>query len=75
MRPRGLRRLWSGGRDAHLARAAAQALSTYVYVTLDGDWLSEATGDRGADVHAAALSAYIDAVPPETVLVRVRCHA
>jgi hypothetical protein len=63
------------GRDAHLARAAARALSTYVYVTLDGDWLSEETGDRGADVHAAALLDYIDSVAPATILARVRCHA
>ncbi|MET7426863.1 hypothetical protein [Dactylosporangium sp. NPDC005555] len=62
------------GRDAHLARAAAQALSTYVYITLTGDWLSEETGNRGADEHALALSSYLDSVAPDTILARVRCH-
>jgi len=63
------------GRDAYLARAAAQALSTYVYITLTGDWLSEDTGNRGADEHASALSSYLESVAPNTILARVRCHA
>lgn len=63
------------GRDAHLARAAAQALATYVYITLTGDWLSEETGNRGADEHALALNAYLESVAPDTILARVRCHA
>lgn len=63
------------GRDAYLARAAAQALSTYVYITLTGDWLSEQTSNRGADEHALALSSYLDSVAPDTILARVRCHA
>ncbi|MET7396840.1 hypothetical protein ABZS66_25490 [Dactylosporangium sp. NPDC005572] len=63
------------GRDAYLARAAAQALSTYVYITLTGDWLSEETGNRGADEHALALSSYLESVPPDTILARVRCRA
>ncbi|WP_426508687.1 hypothetical protein ACPPVO_59190 [Dactylosporangium sp. McL0621] len=65
----------AGSRDAYLARAAAQAMSTYVYITLTGDWLSEETGDRGADEHALALSSYVDSVAPETILARVRCHS
>jgi hypothetical protein len=65
----------AGGRDAHLARAAAQALSTYVYLTLAGDWLSEDTDNRGADTHALALSSYLKSVTPDTILARVRCHA
>ncbi|GIF22706.1 hypothetical protein BJ973_003028 [Actinoplanes tereljensis] len=63
------------GRHAHVARAAAQALSTYVYITLTGDWLSEETGNRGADQHALALSSYLASVAPDTILARVRCHA
>ncbi|MDG6107691.1 hypothetical protein Daura_22645 [Dactylosporangium aurantiacum] len=63
------------GRDAHLAQAAAHALSTYVCITLTGDWLSEETGDRGADEHALALSSYLESVAPDTLVVRVRCHA
>ena len=59
----------------YLARAAAQALSTNVYVTLTGDWLSEETGNRGADEHALAPSAYLDSVAPDTILARVRGHA
>ncbi|MFB9446808.1 hypothetical protein Dvina_24075 [Dactylosporangium vinaceum] len=62
-------------RDEHLALAAAHALSTYVYVTLAGDWCSETTDDRGADEHALALNVYLDSVSPDTVLARVRCHA
>src|SRR5262249_49380375 len=63
------------GRDAHLARAAAQALSTYVYLTLTGDWHSQQTGTRGADQHAMALNSYLESVAPYTLLARVRCHA
>jgi hypothetical protein len=63
------------GRDAYLTRAAALALSTYVYITLTGDWLSEETSDRGAGEHAQALSSYLDSVAPATILARVRCHA
>jgi hypothetical protein len=65
----------AGGRDAYLARAAAHALSTSVYLTLTGDWLSEQTGNRSADEHALALSAYLESVAPDTILARVRCHA
>lgn len=61
------------GRDAHLARAGARALSTYVYITLTGEWFSEETGD--ADQHALALSSYLESVAPDTILARVRCHA
>lgn len=63
------------GRDAYLARAAAHALATYVYITLTGNWLSEETGNRGADEHALALSSYLESVAPDTLLARVRCHA
>ena len=52
-----------------------QALSTYVYLTLTGDWHSQETGNRGADRHALALNAYLESVPPDTILARVRCHA
>ncbi|MER7274672.1 hypothetical protein ABT369_09465 [Dactylosporangium sp. NPDC000244] len=62
-------------RDTYLARAAVRALATYVYITLTGDWLSEATGDRGADEHAQALNSYLESVAPDTILARVRCHA
>jgi hypothetical protein len=63
------------GRDAYLARTAAQALSTYVYITLTGDWFSEETDNRGADEHALALNSYLESVAPDTILARVRCHA
>jgi len=63
------------GRDAHLARADVHALSTYAYLTLTGDWLSEETDNRGADHHALALTSYLESVAPDTILARVRCHA
>jgi hypothetical protein len=63
------------GRDAHLARAAAHALSTYAYLTLTGEWLSEETDNRGGDQHALALNSYLESVAPDAILARVRCHA
>lgn len=65
----------AGGRDAYLAQAATQALSTYAYITLTGDWLSQDTGNRGADQHAQALNSYLESVTADTILARVHCHA
>ncbi|GAA2350331.1 hypothetical protein [Dactylosporangium salmoneum] len=61
-------------RDAFIARAEATSVTTHAYVTLDGQWLSELTDDRGPEAHALAMTEYIGSVPDDTVIARVYCH-
>lgn len=62
-------------RAAFVARAEAQALATHAYLTLDGQWLSQDTADRGWDTHVAAMTQYLDALPDDVVIARVACHS
>jgi hypothetical protein len=65
---------FSGERHAYLARATAESLATYAYLTLDGQWLTQFTDGRGWDAHVLAQSDYLDSVPDETVMTHVYCH-
>ncbi|WP_027343067.1 hypothetical protein [Hamadaea tsunoensis] len=67
--------LLGGDREAYVDQAGDQALATYAYVTLEGDWCTEYTAERGWAAHARALAAYLDAAPPDALIARVRCHA
>ena len=61
--------------EAFIARGAAESVATHAYVTLDGQWLSEYTGDRGWEVHVLAMTEYLDSVPDSTLVARVWCHS
>lgn len=65
---------FSGDRETYLTEAAAEALATHAYVTLDGQWLTEYTGDRGWDAHVLALAEYLDTLPDDVMIARVHCH-
>ncbi|GAA1552245.1 hypothetical protein GCM10009827_086210 [Dactylosporangium maewongense] len=62
-------------RAAFIARASTQAFTTHAYLTLDGQWLTQHTADRGWDTHVAAMTAYLDTLPDDTLITRVSCHA
>lgn len=64
----------AGDRGRFLDRAAAEAIATHAYLTLDGQWFSEYTDDRGWDAHVLAMDAYLDAVPEDALIAQVRCH-
>lgn len=64
----------TGDRGTYLELAAAEAFATHAYVTLDGRWLSEYTDDRGWTAHIRDMTAYLDAVPADTVIARAWCH-
>jgi hypothetical protein len=66
---------FGGDRSEFVAWAAAGAVATHAYVTLDGRWLSEYTDDRGWDVHAVAMTDYLDSLPDDTVIACAWCHA
>jgi hypothetical protein len=63
-----------GDRADFIARAVASSTTTHAYVTLDGQWLTEYTNDRGSEAHAAAMTEYLDSLPDDVVIARVRCH-
>ncbi|MGI5176673.1 hypothetical protein ACQEVZ_10120 [Dactylosporangium sp. CA-152071] len=62
-------------RAAFIARASTQAFTTHAYLTLDGQWLTRHTEDRGWGTHVAAMTAYLDTLPDDTLIARVSCHA
>ncbi|MDI6098693.1 hypothetical protein QLQ12_08770 [Actinoplanes sp. NEAU-A12] len=66
--------VFAGGRDRFLARAAAEAIATHAYLTLDGRWLTQYTDDRGWDTHILEMADYLDSLPDEGVIARVWCH-
>jgi hypothetical protein len=66
--------VFSGEREDLLYRAAAESFATHAYITLDGQWLTEETGDRGWTAHAIAMAQYLDSLPDETVVVQIMCH-
>jgi hypothetical protein len=66
---------FGGDREVFIARGAAESVATHAYVTLDGQWLSEYTGDRGWEVHVLAMTEYLDSVPDSTLVAGVWCHS
>jgi hypothetical protein len=67
--------LFSGARETYLAQAVAESVATHAYVTLDGQWLSAYTGDRGWDAHVQEMAAYLDSLPLNIMIARTYCHS
>jgi hypothetical protein len=65
---------FSGERDVFLARNAAESVATHAYVTLDGQWLSQYTSDRGWENHVLDMTDYLDSLPDNIVIARAWCH-
>ncbi|MGW3498620.1 hypothetical protein [Streptomyces sp. NPDC001020] len=57
-------------REAFVAAHAAQVLPTPALLTLDGRWLED-----GGPAYRRWFNTYLDALPPETMLVRVLYHS
>ncbi|MEU8818402.1 hypothetical protein [Actinoplanes sp. NPDC048796] len=66
--------VFAGDREHYLAGIAAQAVATYAYVTLDGQWLTQFTDDRGWPAHVREMDRYLDSVPDDCVIASVQCH-
>jgi hypothetical protein len=67
--------LFGGERDSYLAQAVGESVATHAYITLDGQWLSPYTGDRGWEAHVQAMAKYLDSLPPNIMITRIYCRS